>query len=648
MIGTIRKSMQKRGAKIILWLTLFSLAGGSFVTFFKFSRKFRADSVGEVNDQDIGFMEFRRKFAETQQIVREIRKMYGPQADIVLQMWGYDKNPQDIVLEGLVAEKVLQSAADKLGVHISKDYIQSKLHDQYFVQEFLGNVVPLQAFVGGNLDVTALKYLLQRQGITESEFEEMVNEAMKRALLQRFIEVGAYIPQLALKETYERQYLKRKYDILALSYDEYLKKARTEKFSDVDIEAYFDRHKEEYRTPEKRSAKQWAFDSDGYGVLIGDKDVEAAYNKRKKSFIEVPEEVEVQRIVLPFTEKNKIEMRTKAQELLKEAKAKPETFEAIAQRAAGAKEKVGRIMIKRGEKAPALEQAAFSLQPNEISAVIETPQGFEIVKLLRHVDPVYKPFDKVKNDLIKSLKQEKFSAEFATAAQRVISQAYDMPDILTKFIAEKKGHASVIENQVEAETKTSEKLFGLQKVGDRAFYMADGKGFIVELTQITPSALPPLASVKEKVVKDRYENNAREALKTDLASTAKKLSAGSETLDAAAKALKGSLDHTDWIDPKDRSTLKKLQEKHIPTEQLLQLTKPKAVATEMTPTHGYVIVLKEREPLNEQAFKEKKASILAQLRHQEANPRISSFAQELKSRAKISINQDFLRAASRA
>ena len=78
MIGTIRTQMKKRGAKIILWLTLFSLAGGSFITFFRFSRRFKTDSIGTVNDQDIGFSEFRRKFAEAQHIVQEVRKMYGP------------------------------------------------------------------------------------------------------------------------------------------------------------------------------------------------------------------------------------------------------------------------------------------------------------------------------------------------------------------------------------------------------------------------------------------------------------------------------------------------------------------------------------------------------------------------------------------
>ena len=46
MIGSIRRQMQKRGAKIILWLTLFSLAGGTFITFFKFSSRFNSNSLG--------------------------------------------------------------------------------------------------------------------------------------------------------------------------------------------------------------------------------------------------------------------------------------------------------------------------------------------------------------------------------------------------------------------------------------------------------------------------------------------------------------------------------------------------------------------------------------------------------------------------
>ncbi len=645
MIETIRQLMQNKGAKIILWFTLLSLAGGSFMSFFRFSRKFSADSIGTVNDQDIGFKEFRRRYAETQQMVQEIRKIYGPQADLVLKMWGLDKRPQAIVLEGLIAEKVMQSAADRLGGHISKEYIQSKLHDQAFVQEHLSNLVPPQAYIAGALDVASLKYFLQRQGISEEEFEEAVNSTMKRVLLQRLVEAGIYIPRVALKEMYERLYLNKKYAILSLPFEKYLTNARIGKLSDADTKKYFEAHKEQYRIPEKRSARLWAFDADGYGVLIAEKDIESAYHKRKKAYIEKPEEVQVQHILLPFEAKNKIEVRTKAQELLKQVREKPDTFESVAKKHADAQ--AVSMTIIRGGKNQALEDAAFALQSQGISAVIDTPKGFEILKLISKKGPVYKPLEKVKDDLVKTLKQEKFSQDFSKAAQRVISQASDLPNIVTKFIAEKKAQAFSIAHKTRTETIGSEKLFGLQRVGNRAFYLAEGKGFIVELTQITPSKLQALSAVQQQVTEDIYKEKAHAALEADLDSAIRKIKDGKEKLEAAAKRLKGSVEVTDWIDLQDKAALKKLREKQIPLEQFPMLTRPGAVVREITPTHGYLIVLRQMKPLNEKAFHEKIPSLQRDMQQQEANLRLSAFAQTLQDAAKIDINQEFVRQAAR-
>ena len=132
-------------------------------------------------------MEFRRKYAEVLQSIQQIRQMYGPQAEMVLKMYGLDSKPEEFVQESLITEKVMQSAADQLGAEVSKEYVQTKLRDPLFVREYLGNLIPPQAIVGGTLDVVALKYNLQRLGMTETEFEEALYETMKRVLLEHLV-----------------------------------------------------------------------------------------------------------------------------------------------------------------------------------------------------------------------------------------------------------------------------------------------------------------------------------------------------------------------------------------------------------------------------------------------------------------------------
>ncbi len=649
MIGTIRKTMQKRGAKIILWLTLFSLGGGGFMTLFRFSRRFKSDSVARVNDQQISFSEFKRKFAETQHIVREVRRMYGPQADMVLQLWGLDKSPDEFALQSLIGEKVAQSAADALNVQVSNEYVQSKLRDPLFVRQYLGNIIPPQASAGGSLDVVVLKHALQSQNISEEQFDQILRDTMKRALLQRLVESSLYIPRSILKTAYEREYLKRKFALLRLPMSDSLKQARAEKVSDAELEKYFDTHREDYRIPEKRSARLWTFDADTFGVQVHDKDIESAYHKRKRaSYIEKPEEFQVQHILLTFDKQDnakKIEVRRTAQEILKQAKEKPDSFEALATKYSQSKDKGTTITLKRTGRESTFEQAAFSLAPQEISPVVETTDGFEILKLVAKKEPVFKPLSAVKEPLTKALKQEKFAAEFNTNAQRVISQAADLPEIFTTFITERKGKESKLDAATRDGSVKMERLFGLSKPGNKAFFEEEGKGFIIELIQTTPSALPSFVSVKEKVLQDFSTKKARQALEAEVHSIRTRMRDGKKSLQEVAKGRE--IVTTDWINPQSAESLKKLEEQKLPAQKMFTLTKVGDSTQDITQDGGYIIELIDRESFDQADFEKKRASLEMQLRQEESSQLQRSFMDALKARAKVDINTDLLRVGGR-
>lgn len=652
MIGTIRHYMQKSGAKAILWLTLFSLAGGSFIMMFQFSRRFKADSMGSVNDQEIGFMEFRRKYAETQRMMHEIRRMYGPQADMILKMWGLDKDPQEFVLESLISEKVIQSAADATGAQVSKEYLQTKLRDPYFVRQYLGNVIPPQALAGGTLDVAVLKQFLQHQNISEEEFEENVIDAMKRALLQHLIAGAVYVPRAAVKKAYERDYLKKRFATARIPFSEYVKKAKQEKITEGALDKYYAEHKEDYRIPEKRSARVWSFDPEHFGIQIADKDLESAYHKRKRSFVEKPEQYVIQYILFTFDKNNadkKIEMRKQAQEVLKQAKEKPETFEALAAKHSQSKDKGTTVTVQQGSKPGMFESTVAGLQPKEISPVIETADGFEIIKLISKKEPVFKPLAKVKDALLKSLKQEKFATEFNANAQRVISQASDLPEVFTTFIRDRKGHESTVTDVTAEGTPKSERIFGLAKKGDKAFYEDEGKGYIVELTNVIPSVIPPLTQVKEKIQQDMYNEKAHALAEADIAKVRAALK-DKKNLKEAMRSLtdvKPEFYDTELLDTKNHAAAKSLHDKKLPVQKMAKLTTVHTLATDISPEQVSFAELLEIEPFKQEDFDKKKAQLEVQLRHQLAGPMQRGFVDALRARAKIDINKELLRGAGR-
>jgi peptidyl-prolyl cis-trans isomerase D len=639
MIGTIRKYIHKSGAKVIVWLTLLSLAGGSFVSLMRFSRRFGSvDALATVNGYDVPLMEYRRRFLTLSHLITEVRRLYGPQADVILSMWGLGEKPEQVTLERIIQEKVAQSMADTaLGTHVSREYIESKLRDPLFIREFLGDIVPPQVVDRGTLNVDLLKRALERQGLSEADFEQEVKGIVQRYMLDRLMQGGLYVPEAALKDLYLKAFAKKKFGIASLGMQGYTKKARAQKVSEQEITQYFDEHKENYRVPEKRSARLWTF---AYDVPVGAKEIENWYNQHRSEFVAKPEELLVQRIVVKADEKNALEKRQEAQKLMKKAKKNAGAFEELARKYSQASEKGAPLTVRRGQKEGLFESTVFSLQQGEISPVIQTKEGFEVLKVVEKRVPTYKSLNEVRQEIEKKLKRDKFVQDFSTNAQRVLSQAHDMPEIFKRFIEEKKAQESAVKDQEPKETVQAEKLFGLSKKGDKAFYVEGDKGFIIELTDKKESFVPELNAVHDQVLKDLYQAKAQALLKDDLGKIREHLKEG---IDKAAQLVGARTEKTDWIDPQHPLTMKKVS---APLQRAQLLTEVGSSVEEVTDQTGYLIELIELEPLDSGAFESKKEELRLYIYQSELPLLHKSFQEQARAKAQVTVNEELWRGAS--
>ncbi|MBA2307297.1 peptidylprolyl isomerase [Candidatus Dependentiae bacterium] len=454
--------------------------------------------------------------------------------------------------------------------------------------------------------------------------------------MNRVIQGAEYVPTSLLKEAYEAEYLKKKYGITTLSLDDYIKKAELKKPTEDTLKTYFEAHKENYRVSEKRSANIWTFAPESYGVVVEDKNLRDAYEKRKKIFVDKPEEYEIQHIVLKFNEANKINVRAQAQEIFKEVKEKPQNFAQAAEKHSQAKEKAETVVVKRGEKGALFEREVFTRAPGEIAPVIETPDGFEIVKLLAKKQETYRPFDDVKAQLAKSLKQEKFDTDFSATAQRVLKQSLDIPTAFAAFVKDKKGKETTVGDLQEDKTQRMQKLFALKKAGDKGFAVEEGKGFIIELVSITPDTLSDFASVKDKVTKDFFNQEARTALEADLQALSALVKDKKESLSQAAARYKASYVATELTDPSDQA----FKKQSIPAPKIQQLKNVHDIVSGLTTTSGFVVELLEKEPFIEKNFHERKASLRAQIKRNEERDLISSLQNVFRKNAKVVMHID--------
>ncbi len=117
-------------------------------------------------------------------------------------------------------------------------------------------------------------------------------------------------------------------------------------------------------------------------------------------------------------EKAKAEARKKIEDLLKRAQA-GEDFAELAKQYSedpGGKNTGGEYVFGRGRMVPPFEQAAFSLEVDQISDIVETMHGYHIIKLSEKMPA--KSFDDAKADILKNLGEQKKSAYWRTKLQK--------------------------------------------------------------------------------------------------------------------------------------------------------------------------------------------------------------------------------------
>ena len=166
----------------------------------------------------------------------------------------------------------------------------------------------------------------------------------------------------------------------------------------------------------------------GAHISIGESDAQKYYEEHKSEFVR-PEQVALREIIVNTEGKKDTELpdlRKKADTALKRVKD-GEDFGEIAKRLSDGttKEQGGYIgTFKRGELAKQLEDVVFKMKRNELTDVIETKQGYLIFQVLEHYDEGQQSFEKVKNEIMDKLYNEKLEPAVREYLKTLREQSY--------------------------------------------------------------------------------------------------------------------------------------------------------------------------------------------------------------------------------
>ncbi len=137
-------------------------------------------------------------------------------------------------------------------------------------------------------------------------------------------------------------------------------------------------------------------------VTVSENDVRKYYNDNLTRF-QVPEMIEASHILIAYprnaTAEQKAEALKKAEEIAKKLKLDPTLFAALAkaESACPSKDNGGSLgKFKRGDMLKPFEDAAFALKKGEISGIVETQEGYHIIRCDEKFPATTMSFDQVK------------------------------------------------------------------------------------------------------------------------------------------------------------------------------------------------------------------------------------------------------------
>ncbi|MGA7852786.1 MAG: peptidylprolyl isomerase [Candidatus Acidiferrales bacterium] len=170
----------------------------------------------------------------------------------------------------------------------------------------------------------------------------------------------------------------------------------------------------------------------GSRINIGNDEVKKYYDEHPQEFTR-PEQVALAEIFLSTEGKSPEEIaavQKKADDLHNRVTKGGEDFGEIAKRyseGSTAKDQSGDLgTYQRGQLSPQLEAVVFKMDRDQITDVIQTKTGFEILKIENHYQAGLQPMDKVENEIMNKLYMQKMQPTMRDYLAQLRQESYVM------------------------------------------------------------------------------------------------------------------------------------------------------------------------------------------------------------------------------
>ena len=440
------------------------------------------------------------------------------------------------ILDQMVIQQILVVQAGKMGVEVS---------DREVLKAFqtIPWLYPDGNFVGSD---RAADMVAQNTGKTLAQFEGMFRDSLLEEKIRSIVTDGVQVTPAEVLAEFRRRNTKAKIDYVLLDPSQFLKDVKVEPQA---LEAFFQKDPARYKLSEQRQVRYVLIDPDQVRAQVNVSEAEMReYYAQHLSDYRVPDRVKLSRILFKTTGKTPAEVagvEKTAADVLNQVRAGGDFGDLARKFSEDSSAQAGGELgwLVHGQAQPEFESAAFSLKPGEVSGLIKTIIGIDIIKVEDRQVAHLQTFEEVKNSIRADIEKDRIADAQEKLANSLESQLKVNPqqfdDLVRKAGLEPKESPLFKYNQPVPDlgkTDAFENLAFQLRLNEVGTPISVPKGeAIIQLVQIAPEHIPTLEEVRAQVEED-YRHDQSVVLAQD---KARKLaeSAKTQDFDKAAKSL---------------------------------------------------------------------------------------------------------------
>jgi len=636
MLSLMRKKAQSWMIKVLFGIIIIV-----FVFFYGYGRRLgRRRVIAEVNGTKIMDTLFTSEYQKAyQNLARLYQSIYKDRFDEGM----IDRLAlRERVLNDLIDETLVTQEAERLSLRVSREEMQAAVHSTPAFQ------------VDGKFSQQKFLAILQMNEMSVEEFEEKEERGRLITKLTDLIGLGGVeVLDQEVLDAYALENEKINLQFVRFDPTTY-EKSVSVSVDESEMEAYYSENNFLFETPPRVQVQYLVFATEDYleGVEISPEEIREEYEYNLEEY-QVPKRVEVSHILLKVEGENgeeaAEETRKRAEQVLEKA-TKGDDFAALAEEYSEdpvSAKKGGSIgWLRKGDKVPEFAEVAFSLEKGEIAPLIESDEGFHIVKVEDVEEERVKGLEEVKEKIRNELSRAKSRQLAEEEAQEAFFAIFETKDL--EIYATQQGKPLKTTGLFSKDERVKEvggnldfnrQAFSLQEGEVSSPLEIGGKDYLMKVVKREIPRIPELEEVKEKVREKLLEEKATEKAKSAAEGLLQEVKAGT-SLAGSATAGGLKMEETGFF-KRGSGYVPKVGPTEALGTEVLSLS-PDSPLVDKVMSYGrvfFVMELKEEEKIGMEKFESEKEEYRRKLYAEKRSRLLQQWLDGLRKKSNIKIRE---------